>query len=129
MNSKFAYAVSRRRVVAGVPKLEALQTRDDFRLSDSILQRGEPFIELGGCLHLKHTVSYRIRYDRCQAVVDTPISRSRLCRQPLEIQQIEFRRLAEQACQQRVDLATVVGLVIEQVRQGRRQLLLELFRR
>jgi hypothetical protein len=41
------------------------------------------------------------------------ISGGRFCRQPLENQQIEFRRLADDARQQRVDLAAVVGLVIE----------------
>jgi len=50
-------------------------------------------------------------------------------RQPLEIQQIEFRRFADQTGQQRMDLAAVVGLVVEPVRQRRGQLLLELFRR
>jgi hypothetical protein len=51
------------------------------------------------------------------------------CRQPLENQQIEFRRLADQAGQQGMDLAAVVGLVIEPVRQRRGQLLLELLGR
>ena len=37
------------------------------------------------------------------------ISAGRPCRQPLEKQQIEFRRLADQAGQQGVDLAAVVG--------------------
>jgi hypothetical protein len=57
------------------------------------------------------------------------ISAGRPCRQPLEKQQIEFRRLADQAGQQGVDLAAVVGLVIEPVRQRRGQRLLELLRR
>ena len=57
------------------------------------------------------------------------ISGGRFCRQPLEIQQIELRRLADEAGQQTVDLAPVVGLVIEPVRQRGRQLLLELLRR
>ena len=55
-------------------------------------------------------------------------SASRFCRQPLEIQQIGFRRLTDEAGQQGVDLPAVVGLVIEPVRQRRRQLLLEFVR-
>src|ERR1700720_3631572 len=50
-------------------------------------------------------------------------------RHPLKIQQIEFRRLADEAGQQGVNLPAVVGLVIEPVRQRRGQLLLELIRR
>jgi hypothetical protein len=37
-------------------------------------------------------------------------------------QQIEFRRLADEAGQHGVDLAAVVGLVIEPVRQRRRSI-------
>ena len=55
------------------------------------------------------------------------MSGRRLCRQPLEKQQIEFRCCAGEAAQERVDVAAVVGLVIEPVRQCRRQLLLEFF--
>ena len=58
-----------------------------------------------------------------------PPSGHRFGRQPLENKQIEFRCRADEACQQRVDLAAVVGLVVEPMRQRRGQLLLELFRR
>ena len=57
------------------------------------------------------------------------ISGRRFRRQPLEKQEIEFRRLADEAGQQRMDLAAVVGLVIKPVRQRRRQRLLEFLRR
>jgi hypothetical protein len=57
------------------------------------------------------------------------ISGRRFCRQPLENQQIERRRLPDEAGLERVGLAAVVGLVIEPVRQRRGQLLLELLRR
>jgi hypothetical protein len=53
------------------------------------------------------------------------ISGGRFCRQPLKKQQIEFRRLTGQPGQHRMDLPAVVGLVIEPMRQRRRQLLLE----
>jgi hypothetical protein len=44
------------------------------------------------------------------------ISGGRFCRQPLENQQIQFRRFADEAGQQSLDLPAVVGLVIEPVR-------------
>jgi type II secretory pathway component PulM len=40
------------------------------------------------------------------------ISGRRLCRQSLEKQQVEFRRLADQGGQHGVDLSPVMGLVI-----------------
>jgi hypothetical protein len=43
------------------------------------------------------------------------------CRQPLEIQQVEFRRLADQARQQGMNVTAVVGLVIEPMGQRRSQ--------
>src|SRR5450759_3838839 len=49
---------------------------------------------------------------RCEVSV---MSGGRLCRQPLENQEIECRRFADKAGQQGVDLAPVVGLVIEPV--------------
>jgi hypothetical protein len=52
-----------------------------------------------------------------------------LRRQPLKIHQIEFRRVAEEAGEQGVDLPTVMGLVVETMRQCRGELLLELLRR
>jgi hypothetical protein len=57
------------------------------------------------------------------------ISGRRFRRQPLEKQEIEFRRLTDEARQQCVDLPAVVGLVIEPVRQRRGHRLLELLRR
>jgi len=45
----------------------------------------------------------------------------RRCRQPLKIQQIEFRRLTEEASQPRMNLPAMVGLVVEPVRQRGRQ--------
>src|ERR1700736_635133 len=57
------------------------------------------------------------------------ISRRRSGGQPLEKQQIEFWRRAEESGQQRMDLAAVVGLVIDPVRQRRPQLLLDFLRR
>jgi len=56
------------------------------------------------------------------------ISGGRFCDRPLKKQEIEFRRLADQTSQHGVYLSPVMGLVIEPMRQGGRQLLLELFR-
>jgi hypothetical protein len=47
----------------------------------------------------------------------------------LEKQQVQLRRLTNQAGQDRMDLAAVMGLVVEPVRQRRCQFLLELLRR
>jgi hypothetical protein len=44
------------------------------------------------------------------------ISGGRFCRQPLENQEIEWRRFADEAGQQRMGLPAVVGVVIEPVR-------------
>jgi len=49
-------------------------------------------------------------------------------REPLEDQQIEFRRAADQTGQQGVDLPPVMGLVIEPMRQCKVQLLLDFLR-
>lgn len=57
------------------------------------------------------------------------MSGGRFGRQTLEKQQIEFRCLADKAGQQSMDLPTMVGLVIEPMRQGRSHLLLEFLRR
>ena len=49
-------------------------------------------------------------------------------RQPLKKQQIELRGLADKTGEQRVDLAAMVGLVVEPMRQRRRQWLFEYLR-
>jgi hypothetical protein len=46
------------------------------------------------------------------------ISGGRFCRQPLENQEIEFRQLADQACQHGMDLLAVMALMIELVAAG-----------
>jgi hypothetical protein len=56
-------------------------------------------------------------------------SGGRYRRQPLEIQQVECRRLTGDTGQQGMDLSAVVGLVVEPVRQRGRQLLLDLLGR
>ena len=48
--------------------------------------------------------------------------------QTLEKQQVELRRLTDQAGQDRMDLAAVMGLVVEPMRQRRRQFLLDFLR-
>ena len=57
------------------------------------------------------------------------ISRRPVCRHALKNQKIEFRRLADKAGQYGVYLTPVGSLVIEPMRKGRSQLLLEQFRR
>src|SRR4051812_11877971 len=87
-------------------------------------------IDDSGCTVLLHSagsngfLSHRPARSLTREVGQNAPSRGRFRRKPLIEQQIELRRPADQTGQEPVDLAAMVGLVVEPMGQRKRELLL-----